>query len=49
MECKCLQVEANARRDEIVGEDCKICKRSSLARSVMCIVTSAMVYSGLRC
>ena len=42
MECKCLQVEASARRDEMVGQDCKICKRSSLARSVMCIMKSAI-------
>ena len=42
MECKCLQVEARARSDEMVGQDCKICKRSSLARSVMCIMQSAI-------
>ena len=37
MECRCLQVEARARREGTVGQDCKMCRRSSLARSVIYI------------
>lgn len=37
MEWKCLHVEESARREEISLLDWKTWRRSSLARSVMCI------------
>ena len=38
MECRCLQVEARERRELIVGQDWRMWRRSSLARSVICII-----------
>ena len=49
MECRCLQVDARARREETVEQDCRMCRRSSVAKSVVyiagiCCVERAIFY-----
>ena len=40
MEWKCLHVEERARREVISELDWKMCRSNSLARSLMCILSS---------